>query len=314
MPDTVAERRRGVEYWVPTLEPRQLWVKPRAARTGKNLALKLHANRSMARAYVHEALDRALGQAVIATDDAGPVSIEDQWRVVRSDGRSVQERLEALTELVSATPKASADFISSELARPLDSAWHRALVMLAERVDTTDPSTREKLMGALRAHALLFRDALDVDADPPLWAALRRYSSLVPIGGVTSFLDFLRPEDRQKTKQTALQGLQNVLSSESLPDGERTAVLRGRIAELASKHLDPDLLGSPENAAMALNCFCAAVLAQADIEQVTDRFLALNRVGLIAAARRILERARKSGANSSALDRVLGLLSRAPTA
>src|SRR5665213_3606387 len=242
----------------------------------------------------------------------GP-SLEEIWAAARSDAKGIPERLEALSELMSTDASRVADFVASALATPVDTAWHRALVLFTERVKTADQTIRVRLLTGLRAHALLFRDAKDLGADPPLWAALRRYSSLVPTSEVTSLLDFLRSDDRPKTRQTALQGLQNILSTESLPDGAETAALKKRVSELAFKHLDDDLLGSPENAAMALNCYCAAVLADADTVELTNRLLGLARVELIApAAKRILGRSRDIR-NTPSLDWVLEQLSKTST-
>ncbi len=308
-------RRAGTRYRVPAVRMPHEWIVPCTLRPGSESHSDLETvDRAARLLHAIRNADLVFSRGTIDDANKSITPPADQlWRVARSASAQTQARMEALSELIVRVESAAvAEFIASDLLDAADSPWHRGLVLLAERVSASNQTTRDKLRRALLEHALIFRDAQDPGADPPLWAALRRYGSLVPIQDVPSFLAFLRPQDRNKTKQTVLQVLQNILSNELLPNGSDFTPLRKRIAELAQKHLDADLLGSAENAAMALNCYCTVVLADADAEEMTKRLLTLSRPGLATAATRILASARKRRArafdSSESLDRVLTLL------
>jgi hypothetical protein len=174
-------------------------------------------------------------------------------------------RIEAIRALVEAEEPSAASAVTGALQHfGLPLAVRSDLIMLAEQVSVTHEKLRSRLASLLLAHARQLRDAVEAAADPPLWAALRRFSSLARASEAARLCEFLRPVDSATTRQAALAGVHSILEFQQLPDDPEAARLRWRVTELASKYLDNDWLISGQNTALALASFIAATLAQSE--------------------------------------------------
>ena len=204
-------------------------------------------------------------------------SVKELWSMLDSQSeKNLSRKIDALQELVERKEPALESFLSKSLAEDnLEREWTFALIKAAELVEIVKEANRKRVCDALYQQALLLRDASDDASQSVLWAAIRRFASLVPIKNITEFLSFLRPRDRRTTRQMALQGLIHILTIEPLPiNGQKVT---DRVTSLAEKYLDSDWLISPENRVMAMNAFCAAALAGAPrLDLLTDRLLDLN--------------------------------------
>ncbi|MBI3270405.1 MAG: hypothetical protein HYZ53_15455 [Planctomycetes bacterium] len=205
---------------------------------------------------------------------------------------SIEDRVAALEELFHRPDRSLAECLVAALERgDLESDWRDVLLLGAECVEVRAVSLRARLGRALRRHCLCLRDDSRAKAVGPLCAGLRRYASLMPLAELPFWLEFLRPEDRVETRQVALQSLVNVLATEGPPPARPDlARVRARVLELAEKFLDPELVGTPENAALGLNAFCAAAaLAEEGTVALARKLVELRRPFLLRQAVRLLE-------------------------
>lgn len=174
--------------------------------------------------------------------------------------------------------------------RPLSEL--QELISYAELVEVSEPGLRAELADALITHARVLRDMNDTAADPPLWAALRRFASLAAPQRVEELLDFMRLEDPATTRQAALLGVHSIVELHALPEGAAADRLRMRVATLARKYLDLDWLTSGQNVALATTAFTAAVLAEVpDSGELVEQALGLKRERLLRRAHAILAEA-----------------------
>lgn len=169
------------------------------------------------------------------------------------------------------------------------------LLREAEQTRVSDPQQREDLRTLLLRHARQLRDTDDAAAEPLLWSAIRRFSSIAPPEQAFALVEFLRPSDRANVRQSALLGLYSILELRSLADHANSAHLRLRLTELARKYLDPDWLVSGQNSALALSAFTAAALAEVpDILELAHQLRSLKRDRL---HRRAIEKLEAACAN-----------------
>lgn len=218
-------------------------------------------------------------------------STSDLWRVIHAQEASVRERAACMSELAERSDAKLPSFVVQALDwTNADPRFRDALLATAEVMQVSDPALRERLEGALLRVATMLRDRPELSSERSLWAAVRRYASLVPQARVSGLLAFLRSADALTTRQVALQGTQNVFSVEPPGALAPLSALRERVRELALKYLDADWLVSPENNALALNAFCASAAAgEPELMALTDRLCALGKPRLRAQAAQKLE-------------------------
>ncbi len=215
------------------------------------------------------------------------LSVRASLRVMRDSSSTVEARLAALEDLVDARhedlPLLLADALERSDHAP---AWRDALIFAVEHTQVTDPALRERLVASLLRHALALRDE---GREGPLWSAVRRYASMVPVEASDGLLAFLRPEDVATTKQVALQGIFNIFSVERPRACDARDRLRERVHSLAVEPRPSSDSVTPEIAALT---FCsvqaAAVLEDPDLEVVVAGLEALNRPRLTERMRRFL--------------------------
>jgi hypothetical protein len=174
----------------------------------------------------------------------------------RATGVPGQGREDAVAELVAREADGIGAFLVAELARAeAGTAWHALLVHGLERTPDVPSASRSQAARLLLEAARIARAARDAAL---LGSALRRFASLCDAAEIGSLLEFLRPGEPPAALQTALQGVANVFESgpPGTPTTEITALAR-RVSELARKYQDPDLLGSADNAALAMNAIVA---------------------------------------------------------
>jgi hypothetical protein len=130
----------------------------------------------------------------------------------------------------------------------------------------------------------------DAEEQKPLWAAVRRYASLVPHEEADGVLLFLRAEDQQMTKHVALQGVESIFSVAPAVDGPAVSRLRDAVRRIASEALA--VAGGPEKGgnAFATQAFCAAAtLVDPDLAALADQLAALRRPYPAARAVKVLQ-------------------------
>jgi hypothetical protein len=89
------------------------------------------------------------------------------------------------------------------------------LVLASDEIDSTDGEERARLREALFRIALEIRDSKDESREPVLWAAIRRFASLVPVGEAHRLLEFTREGCSTRTQQTVMQGFQEIFTHAS---------------------------------------------------------------------------------------------------
>lgn len=213
---------------------------------------------------------------------------EELWATVDRNVRDEMWRA-SLTELVEREDPGVASYVANELHCPdLAPEARAALVLAAERAQCFDPTTRAALKAGLLAHAVALRDATE---GRPLWAAIRRFASLVPIDESDELLSFLRDEDAHATKQAALQAIQSIFTTEVAPESRAVIRLRERVHSLAATLLTPACVTQPANASLALQAFCAAAsLADPKLPALAALFVEIQRPYLIGRALDVLQR------------------------
>lgn len=162
-----------------------------------------------------------------------------------------------------------------------------ALVFAAERSQCFEPDVRAALKEGLLAQAIALRDAGE---ERPLWSAVRRFASLVPVEEVDALLSFLRDEDQPTTLQVALQGIQHIFSVDLPRRYAAVERVRERVHHLATKFISPAYLAPHSGgASLALQLFCAAAaLLDAQLSSLGERLLQLHRPYLVSRATEFL--------------------------
>lgn len=204
-------------------------------------------------------------------------------RRVREPGCALDARIEALATLVETNSEDLPTFLADELERSgLVPAWRDALISAVEHTQVTEVALRARVVTSLLRHARALRDQR---SEGPLWSAVRRYASMVPVEASDTLLEFLQPDDAMTTKQVALQGVFNIYSHEAPHDCSARDRLRARVRELAEEYIDREFAQTPERIALAHTCFRAA--AALDDPSLDELFARIEKLGL----RRITERA-----------------------
>lgn len=170
-------------------------------------------------------------------------------------------------------------YIEQQLAQHLsmgssqDREWRDLLLYTTERTQFVEPKLRDKVQTLLLQHALSLRDQGGAAAQKPLWAALRRYATLIPAEEVNSLFEFLRDEDAPLTKQAALQSIQTVFSVVPPDVNLNLKSIRAHAHRLALALLMPQNASHSETRTLALNAFWAACLL--DDPQISELLAAL---------------------------------------
>ncbi|WP_394824422.1 hypothetical protein [Pendulispora albinea] len=217
-------------------------------------------------------MERARGQLPLAPSnqhdtklsesDAPAAPTKDDWQIVRSNVASMNERIEALSRLSAEHDPRLARFLVNELRKDeiIDMRWLEILVQAVEQQRIASNEDRASLVNSLWRHAFTLRDATDSRSEPALWSALRQLGSMAPADVVEQFIKFMRPEDPPKTRQTALQSVQNMFSVQPPRDDLPLGAISARAIELVEKYLDPDMVSGSENMALGYNAFLVAAL------------------------------------------------------
>lgn len=221
------------------------------------------------------------------------------WRFARSRRLSADARLRALKELIERGHADVPAFVTEQLHRALRPregapgeparAFRDGLLLAAERVVVRDPALRARLTDSLFYHAYELRGDGASDA---LWAAIRRYASLVPARDAGRLLTFLGDELPSWTHQVVFQAIANVFHVEPPPDDAPLDALRARVVALAERYLCPErptegLSGAEMS--LALTAFvAAAALGSEALPRLEERLLSLPERWLAAEARQRL--------------------------
>ena len=233
-------------------------------------------------------------QAIVHPDDDDQrgdlegVLRNELWRVLRTPEVESSRRCSVLAELIRRKDRALPSFILSELSvDDLPESWRGTLILAAEDVVFPERGQRARLKQLLLDAGTALRDSLRVESEPAFWAAIRRFASLASQADAPCLLRFLRPADGVAARQLAFQALQNIFASSPPSDPEALIALRDRVADLALKYLDVDLLTPGENASLAQNaCHALAALGDERLPDCARRLLASDRPWLI---RRVMD-------------------------
>jgi hypothetical protein len=221
------------------------------------------------------------------------------WSVVRDTGSEGNVRISALEELIARRDPGLPEFLLGELERDdLPSPWQERLIFAAEDVDFLEEGDRSRLRDRLYTLAQRMSDPTEsAIGQEALWAAVRRFTSLVAPGReceqALRLLGFLRPGQPLLLQQVALQCVQNLFADRPPDHPEALRPLRRRTADLAERFLDPDVVSSPANAALAINAIHAlAVLGDRQLSKMIRQARELGKSWLTAQLRRRLEQVR----------------------
>ncbi|HSN96921.1 MAG TPA: hypothetical protein VLS89_01445 [Candidatus Nanopelagicales bacterium] len=202
------------------------------------------------------------------------------WGRVRTvNGEQLEERIEALVELADREHPDLPSYLLEELQREgTNPRWRDAVVIITERVLFPEPQDRRRAADSLRRHALVLRDAVDPTSSEALWAAIWRYTTLIPPAEVVTLLDFIRPSDAMTTQQVALQSIENMFSRRLPEPALALDALQTRVDALAESALAEARLDSAEERALVVSAYCAvAVLGSPSLGALTVRLLGLAR-------------------------------------
>lgn len=222
---------------------------------------------------------RAAGEPVPDNADPGQgvaeMSSDALWARLEGADRG-PEWIAALGELAEREDPGLASYVVEQLqVAGLSSEARDALIFAAEECPCYPKNTRAALKDALLVHAVRMRDTGE---QKPLWAAVRRYASLVPLQEADGLIQFLRDEDQQMTKHVALQGVESIFSVDPAADSPAVFALRERVRPIASAALA--VAGGPERGgnAFATQAFCAAAtLVDPELPALADQLAALRR-------------------------------------
>ena len=235
-------------------------------------------------------VNRALGHA--GSEDPPPdkpieeMTYDELWKLIdRGPGGELWR--DALEELVAREDPFLAPHVAEMLrAKDLAHDTRCALVLAAEQAHSYEVDVRRALTDGLLSAAIALRDAGE---GRPLWAAIRRYASLVPVEEVDALLSFLRDEDLRMTKQATFQAIQNIFTVDSSGKSPAVAALRARVHALAEELIAPSLVAKDGGTALALEAFCAAAaLRDSEIDSLEKRVDACDQRYLTRRAREFL--------------------------
>lgn len=224
-------------------------------------------------------IKKALGEDV--RDDAPPpedvvdMTSDALWSRLDAPDRG-EAWADALAELTEREDPALSSYVIAHLqALDVSVAARNALIFAAERTQCYDPRARASLKDTLLTHAVAMRDAGE---QQPLWAAIRRYASLVPTVQADGLLQFLRGEDEPMTRHVALQGIESIFSVDVAEDCPAVSRLRERVHRLSTELLAAAGEAESGGNAFAVQAFCAAAaLVDPELPALADRLAALQR-------------------------------------
>jgi hypothetical protein len=193
-------------------------------------------------------------------------------------------RVSALRESVDRDAPFLPPLIVSLLSGPdLAAELRNALLWATERVQFRDPPAREQLAASLLRHAVALRQARPGPDEHAMWAALRRYGTLIheTEAELAPYLQFL--EDlTSSTQEVALRSLANVFSVNPPAPSLVLGSVRARVVEVARGCLDPAWLKPGERGALALSAYVtAAVLVVGPVDELTERIIGLGKRWLL---------------------------------
>jgi hypothetical protein len=138
--------------------------------------------------------------------------------------------------------------------------------------------------------AFELRDGREEEETQALWAALRRYATLVPAADAWTLLSFLGDELPRLTHQVVFQCIGNVFWNEPPADDAPLDALRERVVVLGLQYLAPSPPLSGEEMSLALTAFiAAAALGSEELGALEERLLALPEPWLTDEAKKRLE-------------------------
>ena len=221
--------------------------------------------------------------------DGDRSSTADLWQRLRSVDGTAEDKVQSLAQLIAEDDEGIAGFVVTELGRkPLPDEWLEPLLYATEQIQFEDPSERAALKDCLHEHALSLLQSGRVRSESALWAAIRRYASIVPEDEVALLQPFFGERASVATRQVALQAVQTIFHAAAPRDADSLSALRDRICDLAEKTVDPDLLVSPEIASLALNAFLAlAAVGDSRAVRLATRLKATGKGWLLSAAFRL---------------------------
>lgn len=220
----------------------------------------------------------------------GMMASDVLWGRVRDDAATLQDRADALSELISREDPSIAAYIVSELGvADRLGEWSHLLVYATEHVQFVEAKDRTKLKEGLLHKAVALHDSPRPGSEPALWASLRRYATLIPECEIDSFGYFLDTGSPIATRQVVMQCIQSVFTASAPSQTNFLGQLEARVAELCSKYIDPDTLVSTEIASLALNAFLAiAVLASPHAVSCAQNLKRCGRAWLVRRASKVL--------------------------
>jgi hypothetical protein len=209
-------------------------------------------------------VNRALGQEPSEAPPRGKpieeMTYDELWMLI-DQGPGGDLWRDSLEELGAREDPFVAPYVAEMLqTNDLTLETRRALVLAAEQAHSYEVDVRRALMDGLLSAARVLRDAGE---GRPLWAAIRRYASLVPVEEVDALREFLRDEDLPMTKQATLQAIQNIFTVDSPGTSAAVGELRSRVHSLAEKLIAPSLVAEDGGTTLALEAFCAAAALRA---------------------------------------------------
>lgn len=241
-------------------------------------------------------LKKSLGQgesnAFRSSATVDQMSSDELWSQVETDSDDEHWRA-CLQELVEREDPDVAAYVAWRLEHDELAIKRRvALVIAAERSQCFESDVRSLLQNGLYKSAIILRDAGEERA---LWAAIRRFASLVPLNQVDELLSFLRDEDSLATKQAALQGIQSIFSTEIAGTDAAVERVRERVHVLAVQVLSRSSSVQPATSSFLLQAFVtAAVLIDPGFPELAEQFLQLSRSYLVVRACDILRSVQKA--------------------
>ena len=234
-----------------------------------------------------------LGDAQSATgdwysDDLGPddvsgpaarpttLSNPDPWARVTDDSLGTQDRIDALYECMSSEQDKVARYVLDTLGEAdINERWRDAVVFATEDLQLTNAKLRSGLEEDLLGVAKRLMSSTRAADERVVWSALRTATSLMPTDEVKRLGSFLGPPSPVDTRLVALRCVTRIFEPAPPQPKDYPQELANRIAELADKFLDPDLLIPGEHAAIAIHAVTALVAlcdprAEAAVQQVVQ--------------------------------------------
>ena len=146
------------------------------------------------------------------------------------------------------------------------------VVVAAEQVQVDNLELRKRLTVALHRNLHTLLGTGQSRYEHAIWSAIRKYASLIEQFEVSTLLPFLTGKSTLATRQVVLQAIHAIFQRSPVKTFDLVRDLAGRVAEIAEKYIDPDLVISPENNSLALNAFVAlAALGDPRTSQLAKR-------------------------------------------